>query len=445
MMPWGEIKPYIKHIASKYYDVLTKIGNVDDCEVIIIRYPFGSTITKRGQFLLNLDGKLMPWRHKEVPEKIQNLLHYFWSGLPLGIVLDRGFESLIDTEQMVVSNNALLERGMTFAAWSVFEDINNQHIIPNAFTIYSGCRNLFSLPSLGDMQFGYRLAKKYGFRPIYPKTNWDQKELLDKLSTYLPDNQQWYCTVAFFTAKMVDKIRHSDATRASLLTGAWNYTGFMRNQYVYEFLWSDFITRRVSPNLKNRTHVVENAKNILKVMLGQAPAFTPCSNDMAGPIRAFTQMIVEDYKIRYYFPIFMRVDWYKAEDPVYYSLQHPTLHCVLPHKPTQKQALADLENIIDLIEMFKEEVEKNQLAFTLENTKLLIRLKNTRLEFFHCLAKDNSRISNDIESVFTSDIRFRKLHKIYNTRQLDYPKSSLFFNGMIKFSPIEEEYVMNLL
>lgn len=439
VLEWRDVKEDVAALNPGLAEVLNQLEGVDDFEVIRAKYPYGADISKNGDFNLYVHGKLLSWRDTYIPPKIQEMLTYNWQILPLGIILENSIESYLDDGKTIIPNG-LVPAGNIFSALTVFEDIHNNHMIAKSYSISAGCRSLICLTKLADMQMGDRLARKLRMpKAIFPRTYGEQFAFFKAMAESPLFSQPWQTTVIYFSEKFCSAIRHTVETRAAFLSRVWLLSSFWRNQTSYDYIWSHYSNQNLPLRIRNKHQIIETCKHLLKVLIGEAPAYIPCESDIAAPITGLTQALVDYYRPRYNFPIFMRLAHYEGKQSAYYSLHRHTFVQSIPETSESQKTFTELTNISEILSGFIDSALNNKLVFSLENTRLLHMLNYANFTYYHPSAEGIKFLNTDIQSLFEQDSRFSSYQKNYTSTSLGMPLNSLFMHGCIKIDLINKD------
>ncbi len=433
ILPWKEVREKAISLNPSICGEIDTIKGVENFKVIVATYPFGAPIIRKGLFYLNIDGDFVNYKNSAIPHEIRELLDYTWMGIPFGMVLHNTFESHVDIPSHTIPLR-LLQAGNTFSLLTIFEEKGASHHIVGAQSATAGCRSLITLPSIAHLQYSARLSKRFHLPTVIcPKELSEQWELFKALSESKSFRSQWECELMLFSKEFVDALEEAHKLRKTLLDYAWDATAFSRNYQFYDLVFSIFMEDSLSLAIRNSAPVIETVKHVLKVALKQAPAYTPCVTEMAGPISGFMKALIEVYRIRYYWPLFMQLGFYDDLKPIYYSLQkHTFLHSIPQKNASNNKTILELKEIKEIIGLFKEKVLSQQLPISLKGTALYKMLKDVEFDYFHPHSNENGIIS-DIGQLARDDKRFLKLAgKFASEKLLDFPEKSIFFNGCIR-------------
>ncbi len=436
ILTWKDVKKKVISLNPSLGAEIDQVKGVDDFKVIVATYPFGAPIIRKGLFFLNLDGDFVSYKNSAIPHEIRDLLDYNWLGIPFGMVLHNTFESHVDIPSHTVPLY-LLAAGRPFSLLTIFEKKGASHHIVGAQSATAGCRSLITLPSIAHAQYSERLTKKFHLaNTICPKELPEQWELFKNISESKSFRSTWECELLFFSKDFITALETENSFKEDLLDRVWEATSFSRHNALYELVFSIFMEDSLPLSIRNSAPVIETVKHILKIALKQAPAYTPCVSEMAGPVSGFMKALIEVYRIRYYWPLFMELGFFDDLKPVYYSLQkHTFLHTIPQKNATNNKTIIELKEIKEIIELFRQKVLDQELPISLKGTALYKMFKDVEFDYFHPHTNESGIIS-DIGLLALDDKRFLKLtDKFATEKQFDFPVKSIFFNGCIRVRP----------
>ena len=439
ILTWKDVRAKVLSLNPTIGSEMDSIKGVNDFRVIVATYPFGAPIIRKGLFYLNFDGDFVNYKNSAIPHEIRNLLEYTWLGIPFGMVMHNTFESHVDIPSHTIPLR-LLQAGNTFSLLTIFEEKGASHHLVGAQSATAGCRSLITLPSIAHLQYSARLAKKFHLPTVIcPKELPEQWELFKAISESKSFRSQWECELLFFSKDFIEALDHETALKEKLLSYAWSATSFQRNHALYDLVFSTFMEDSLPLSIRNASSVIGTVKHILKIAIKEAPAYTPCTTEIAGPVSGFMKSLIDIYRIRYYWPLFMQLGFYDDLKPIYYSLQkHTFLHSIPQKNASNNKTILELKEIKEIIDLFKEKVLEQQLPISLKGTALYKMFKDVEFDYFHPHTDENGIIS-DIGLLAHDDKRFLKLaSKFTEVTDLDFPVKSIFFNGCIRIRPIDK-------
>ena len=330
---------------------------------------------------------------------------------------------------------SILKPGSFFNLNSVFQHHVHSHYVRDAYTYTAGSRSLVILPKISHEQYNERLTRSFSINPdvLCPKTFLDQWALFKELVNAAEFNSSWHTELIVFSKESINIIQNDPLIQSALLKKERQDTDFHTNQLMYDLVWSIF-SDTLSSGIKNGPFIVETVKHLIKLAMAEVPGYIPAANSLQAPMPELIDVFLNTYRIRYYLPIFMELDYFNHQDPIYYSLQKHTFLCHIPQKNNANRTIDELNAIRELILSFTEHVLENKLPISLENTLLYKTLQDVEFDFFH--PQGGEPLNTNIESIPEEDPRFTTLtENIALDKSVVFPKHSLFFNGCIRIRP----------
>jgi hypothetical protein len=432
ILQWKDVKKKVQAVNPRVAKDMNSIKGVDNFKVVRATYQFGDDIIDKGQFKLNVNGKNVVHDNRLVPNEIQEILDYNWRAIPFGIVTKGSTESYIDHLTNILPFR-LMPPGTTFSVVSVFDTQQFSNTVAELRSTKAGCRSLIMLPKISHAESNQRLQAKYQVKKenLCPKNLADQWYLLRDLAISKCFETNWEAELILFSKEFISQKPDTLELRYDLLHRVWQMESFRRNQVTHDFIWSMFLKHLPSP-LKNDAYIIETVKHLVLIAMQEVPGYIPACDDTAGPITDFTQAFLKCYRIRYHYPIFMRLEHYDGINPIYYSLHRHTFFSDVPEKPSMKQTINQLVKIREVLFLFIEYILKNKFEHPLDKTLLYQTLLNTEFDFFH--PKGSGIINHKIKSIARDDKRFLLLGSGIN-KGLEFPEYSIFFHGCIRIRP----------
>src|SRR5690606_10704782 len=115
-------------------------------------------------------------------------------------------------------------------------------------------------------------------------------------------------------------------------------------------------------------------------------AFLPAGEKQTvAPTKEIQTIYLEDYKLKNYIPTVMQMGHFSADNPnqqpVYYSLQYPTLISDIPNYKGYVSVADEIRELKELMDIFIELVLNNEIK--LDNVALKNLFSKVRYDFFH--------------------------------------------------------------
>ncbi len=410
-LTWNEIEAQLKTLLPHLFTELESTFKNQHVSFQRVRYQFGSEILQEDL-----------WQHRS----------------PLCLITTGVVEADINLPSHLVPLS-LLKPGTFLNLKTLFPKIPNSHQVDRACTYTAGSRSLLILPKISHEQYNERLSRAFTIpaEVLCPKTFFDQWHLFQSLANAPEFKSDWHTEVIVFSDEAVALMQANPALMSALFQEERAQNDFFSNQLVYDLVWSIF-SDNLSNSVKNAPFIVETVKHLIKLAMAVTPGYAPASTSEQAPIQELMDVFLNIYRIRYYLPIFMELNYYNQQDPIYYSLQKHTFLCHIPQKTNANRTIDELISIKNLIQSFSEQVLENKFPIPLEHSLLYKTLQEVEFDFFH--PQGGEGLHTDIESIAEEDPRFKELtENITSDKSVVFPKHSLFFNGCIRIRPLRKE------
>jgi hypothetical protein len=436
LLNWQDATQQVKTLFPDIYESLAKLAVAVKHPFIKLSYRYGDPVIENGKFMLTYQGKTVACDDPSLPEEYLKLLTYSSDDyIPMIGVLKGTLECFVNLPSHLIPLR-LLKPGTLFGIYNLFYPERKSHVLSAAYSYSAGSRSLLILPKISHEQYNERLSKHFTINKDYlcPKHFPEQWALFRELAQAPEFKEPWHTELLLFTQPLFELIEKDKELQLLLAKNLMKVTQFARSQMMYDLIWSIF-TDKLSAGIKNTPFVVETVKHIIKLAMGEVPGYVPAQNNDQGPLAGLRDIFLNVYRIRYYLPVFMELNYYNRTDPVYYSLQRHTFLYHIPERSNANRTVDELMEIRNLIYSFKQQVLENKFPISLENTILYQTLQEVEFEFFHPQG-NGKEIITEVTLAIDEDSRFLKLFDNLNIdKELIFPKHSLFFNGCIRIRP----------
>jgi hypothetical protein len=408
---WGKIKDRVEEVNPHLAKLIDAIKPSKNHTFVKATYPFGIKILEKNGLNLPTTQGVISLNDSQLSKSIKKLIDYCM--VPITLVLSKGVEAYQETENRVMPTK-ILTAGSLMGLWEVFDspEDNAQKLV---WTLFSGARTLFMIPSIADRISHSRLHQKYLVNPHPPKN------LSQQIKTFIDigkNDKNWNCEILFFSKEWT-KILSSNKPRELMLANfflktAWDQSLNCRNLMDYNFAWEKFVTRIHNLKWKANNYLINTVKHIMLIANGIFPGFVPAINDEVAPIKEIQEAYLETYMFSDFAPIIMRPQYISKKQPVYYSLNFPTL---LEWIESPKFSTG-----IFLVRQLKE------LCLLLEQT---LNGLNFKLDFYH-YSEDISAGIKSSDLIVEGDKYLQEA--LAKFKGLGISPNSKFFKGCIRIS-----------
>lgn len=421
---WDKIAGEVSVANQEFAEMLNGFTTTQKLSVFKASYPYGAKILEKSIFNLPLkNGKTVPITSHLVPEALRQRLSY--NIMPVCLILEKKCEVYSDFDSHFTSFQ-VLSVGETTGAWEINEEamfrINSRNY--RCCDITAGTRTAIMFPKITVNTQHNKLRSKYHFRLPPPTYFFYHYDVFKKIAQHPNFTEKWQCVVLFFPKEWLEKstdLNLWNAINYYLLRDAWRQSIKWRINHSISLMWQFMEPEILKMKNEPRHYIVDTVKRLLLIGLGGYPAFAPATTSTALPLQGLQQAYIEDYKLDGYIPTIMEsqhIKYGKENEPLYYSLQCPTLIEYSFALTRSKSAMQDLEEIKQLMDILlnKLKIEKSYPFDVIEHLKFdyyhtdkscanEIRLSNALVEEdprFNYLAIPNSNL------VFASKASFAR-------------------------------------
>ncbi len=433
LVNWKVIQPELSIVNPTLAKLISQLSIRRKLKFLIAHYQFGDPIEHQGQFFLPSTQGNIPFQNGQASPKISHTLDYLWHGMPIAVVMSNTVETFIRLPTHIIPLRTW-HTGDILSSAQLFT--RRSFPLHGAYSICAGTRSLFTLPKISHQLYNQRLQKYFDLKSVHcPKTFHQQWPLFHEIAHANNFRQNWHATLLFLPNILVEDIEknsHALPLKHYLLEQNWKQSQFTQFHGTYDLIWSLFINQFEHGHY--HTHILETAKSIIKIALGILPGYAPCTDDSMAPTGELIDTLIDIYKIRYYWPVFMTPSYLSTKHPVYYALHKPTCHYALPSSTNSKRTINELQHIQTIIEAFNRHIKLDLFPFSLNNSMIAKTLEVVEFDYFHP-NHPNSDNAN-IEELFAADPRFgeyiTKKFPDHAKQKRQLPNVSLFFHGCIR-------------
>ena len=416
-LTWKDIRKKILDLNPEFAAIIDELNPNSDYTFIKATYPYGTEILKKSQLQLSSNDK-----------GIKEKLAYSLGSNPVAIVLNNAVELFIDLEDRIIPF-AIVPAGKIFGTWK-FLDIGVS-FCPKTFIwgLTAGARSLFMLPKISKTTSHNKLVKRYNITSDTPRNLLDQWEIFKSLASSPDFGESWNVELLYFSGKWFE---HRDDKAwinfyYYLLNNAWQGSGYWRNQFVWDLMFSIIEKKR---GIKPPAYLSGIVKHLLAIGAGSVLGFSPAPDDSLAPIKKLQEIYINDYGLKEYAPIIMQPSYftlYNGNHPVYYSLQLPTELEFATKSQARTTTLTDLYMLKSLFNKYLYEILNND-DLKIQETPLYDATVNANYDFLHSTT-GNYRDIKKTDILSLEDASFMK-----NWPKKDFPDASNFLNGCVRVS-----------
>lgn len=379
---WQDVRDTVAGSCKNLANIIDELSPGKEYTVFKVQYPFGTKISDKSTFCLPINlHTSVPITDNEIDSNAKSKLTY--SSLPLGIITKNSAEMFFDIHKKVFSL-ATFAKGMEIGVWEHFGWIN-------PYSVTAGARSLYMLPKISEALSHKQLKKRFGITESPPKHLHDHWRVFTQLANSHSFPASWCCEVVFLSAKWAESIKKDDAwakLAAYINKKGWDHSGHSRKTSALDVVWEVFVSSLSNKDLKFDPYVVDTLKHLIYISAGAIPGSVPSiGNDESGPLKNI-QMIYEDhlgYGLDDYIATIMHPQYFSVlkSQPIYYSLQLPTLLESLPRTKKITSVIDNVRELSELFDCFLNNRHELWEKLTVGDGSLSNVLDNLQIDYFH--------------------------------------------------------------
>lgn len=429
---WENVRSYFRIVEPKLTELIDQVSPDNSLPIYLLYFPYGELKGDTSDsYLPLLTGGTIKLADPSLDKTLLNDLGYGMHSSPLGVILDKHIEYFIELNEQVFPY-LISGPGSIFNKGILLSKKGHRNYTPNGvLQATSGSRTAFMLPSINSHNGINKLSKAVNQELTTPRKLNDHFELFKAINRGSSSN--WRSCLAYFSKAWVDHMLKDPSwleIKNYILEGKTNKDSFNANSTFFDIFYSkaqkDRNFRTSSPYLTN------TAIHLIKVALGEYPAYIPTINEDLLPLSNIQNLISDSFQLKKT-PTVMTphsLIFENEKEPVYYSLQHPTT----PHFLTKTNERVTANQEIDVIEsilskLLEEMSNKNSM---LAGTVLADIPKNISFNYYHNYPPKNSNLIQNSRELCTSDPRF--LYDYRNIKQ-DFCSEGQFLRGCVQIHP----------
>lgn len=430
-LTWSDVRDEVASASKELVNIIDDISPTKEFTIFRMRYPFGSKIVHNNLFHVPTDQNTsIPIGESENVVDIKNKLSY--SSVPLGIITKHSAEVFLDIHRKIFSL-AVLDPGLELGIWEHFG------WIPHT-SITAGARSLYMLPKISEALSHKQLKKKFGITDAPPKHLYDHWQVFSQIAKSSLFPIDWFCETVFLSNKWAEAIKKDKAwSKLALYIShkGWQHSGYGRKKVILDIVWEFFVKSLSNKDLKFDPYIVDTLKHLIYIGTGTIPASAPSIGaDDAGPLKNI-QMIYEDsrgYGLEEYIATIMHPQYFSGtkSNPVYYSLQLPTLLESLPRTKKITSVIDNVRELSELLNCFLLDHTDIWSNLTIGDITLNDTLKNLQIEYFHGEMFAYGEMIKSSSKMPESDPRLK--YDPLGEKKRTFASNSSFLRGCVKIS-----------
>ncbi|MCL5260963.1 MAG: hypothetical protein M1561_04705 [Gammaproteobacteria bacterium] len=383
---WKDIRDKVFATNPDFARLVDELDPGKDYPLYLAKYRYGDVIVDRGVCRLPTPetGKLVLEADNEIPLDIQKGLEYCAPKFPAGIVLDNSIQICLTPKIASYMPWFRYKKGTIFALWKYLHPKMTYHPA-KIFTITAGANPILMTPPICDANFHKYLRLKYGLSNLpLPKTLADHWLIFKAIVNTKAAKCDWSLPLLYFSNNWVKKFSGDDPVWLKishyLFKRVYIHSDFWRNKKYIDYAFS---CAQANRNLRPNPYIVDTAKHLFMLSLGEADGFVPAIDNDAAPIDLLQKIYLEDYGLRRYIPTIFVSDSFSLQNerPVYYSLTHPTTLEFSPKARKFENHIYDLRELKHVMGRIIDEIKSGRLGF--EDTPIIDTIGKVKFDYFH--------------------------------------------------------------
>jgi len=386
---WADVRKDVSKVNPELAKHIDQINPGKEYTIYKACYPFGCGILREGELHLpNEDHQVVPLNDPSIDNKIKKDLAYT-QNMPMGMVLKKSI-NLFSLFGSQITPWIYMFPGRIFGLWGLLK----QHT-PTSFSsrtmwhISAGSRFFFLLAKVSNVGSYKRIRKEFALRTPRALGLLDQWPMLVELANSPQFPKQWQVELLYFSDKWLKRLNDSSSNWQSLtnflLRYTWEDTAFLREQSISDFVLSLAMTNK---NLRPNPYLADTFRHIYSLIIENEhsifkPGFRFADSNIAGPVKQIQEIFDQVYDLKF-MPTIVHPGLVKLKDPlnpVYYSLEVPTVWSYLPKSRKAANKLNDLREIKHIQSTIYNFILEDSIG--LFDTPIYQRIKNIEFDYYH--------------------------------------------------------------
>lgn len=399
-----------------------------DCFAYKANYSFGNPIINNGKCYLPLaNGKSISFNDPELPDILARDLNYnsdFED--PLMVILSKNSE-LYKPSGDIIMSHAVLQPGSMLGIPRATDLSGGQNATSSLFwNLNAGSRNLFTLSRTTSKAMHSKLQKNCGVTLEVPSTSQEQWGIFKEISSHA--KSPWNAEVLFFSRQFIEKLKNSKyaeiANNLQQIRRA-SYTVLHNTSAIWDAIFNNI--EREKRLTHHSLYSIFTSRELFLIGANSAPGFRPATSEDSAPIRLLQDAYTNEYGLgeENHSNVIMEPANFSQlmTEPVYYSLNYPTLARYNPETHKSRSLITLLDSTERVTSTYQ-----NNIPLSQPTNKLLSDVaEQTEFTFYHCNS-DQQTFKNILNHnlIAEEDERFTK------NQRGSFAEHSAFFKGCIR-------------
>lgn len=435
---WDKVRDDLLPLNPHLVKLIDKLGKVTkDFPFYKAKYTFGTAIIKKSKAFLPLsDGQKIYFNDPEIPEQlVQDLGYDPVTSQPLGVILSKNCEFYMPVNDRIIPH-AIISPGAVFGVGRILNNLLHdgstgfpQKPASALWDFNAGAKSVFMLAKISDNNGHNKLNKFLGSDIEKPLSYQEHTSTFRRIAKNRESD--WACEILYFSNKWLAQLKEPifvefvnylfQVNRAS--NKVWH------NTPKWTTILNDIDSKKRLDH--HSFYVLATARHLLGIAAGLAPGFRPAVDDSSAPVSTMQKAYIEGYELTEHWPSIMEAAEFVTSDnqPIYYSLNHPTLPQYNPNTYKGKSIIALEEDVRHVMETYCSAITEDERT-KIESSSLYSAATTVDFSFYHNDPASYKNIKNSL-SLPEDDPRFKCMHAPDAT----FPNSSAFFKGCVMIKP----------
>jgi hypothetical protein len=180
------------------------------------------------------------------------------------------------------------------------------------------------LPYVGSKKHHERIRNHYSLSSSPPKNRYEHTNLFKEIINSRQFKRSWHSQILFFSEDWINEIRHNE----KWLPVKFFFSENLRKRFstdLYSSLYNySFLTTGNVNKYRPTPYLIDSAKYIFSIALGQGIGFAPAVNNQQLPLKLIQEAYTHHYQLVYTPTVMIPSMLDSSNDCVYYSLQIPS-------------------------------------------------------------------------------------------------------------------------
>lgn len=435
---WSAVRDRVASVEPRFAEMVDELAPDESFPLFLVYLPYGALKgDTTSSYLPDGEGSYYQLSDSVIPKDIKTHLGYGQDGSPMGMVLEKQLEYFIDLKDKKITIPWLLYTPGDFFPFSTVLGCHSPRVYaPNGLlTVTAGARSVFMLPNIGCNVNHINLQRRFNIKDMAPKSLYDHWHVFRDIIKHESQTSDWKVCIVYFSEKWV-KYLHADTQwmklKLYLYETAWRKFEYDRNRVYYDIAFSLIQERR---NLRLNPYLIDTAKHLFTIALGAVPGYAPACTEDSLPMYLLQDIFLETYGLKKYIPTIMQPSHFYFEStilPIYYSLQHPSIHSFSPRSREASSTLFEMRELEHIMRVFCEELSGQGVC---SDTILGQVAKKTAFHYYHNKSDAHNIVlpSNELSEL---DARFAILPSHCQSDKMRFASDAPFVRGCVSIQTV---------